>query len=287
MLYQQSFDSVTEARGKHQAREWKKGLKISFIRSHWLLPYPQSQSFMRKGKDTGQVVWWSSYHAGLDRYYKQLERHGPLTQPFPASHLKHYPANGWTLARQHPKYMLYEVQPEQSLLDILEADLYQQLLQMGEMPENTSGNDIAAARAYIIEYNIKSIIKDPSWKAGPVEHYKTVNSCSIRLNEELEKYELLQHYSQNKQHKRRNKIKQAIGFESDSDSAVNVSSDAEVTSDDDCLYQTKKRQAELIRKVEQRMHTLIAKDRERYKGTQPNLWEPVLKMHQPRLIRVK
>lgn len=91
MLYQKSFDTITLTRGKHRGREWKKGLKESFFKSHWMLPYPQNQAFMRKSKETKEVVWWSSYHSGLDRYYTQLEGHGYLPQPFPASYIEHHP----------------------------------------------------------------------------------------------------------------------------------------------------------------------------------------------------
>jgi hypothetical protein len=31
-------------------------------RSHWILPYPQNQGFMRKDKDTKDFVWWPSFH---------------------------------------------------------------------------------------------------------------------------------------------------------------------------------------------------------------------------------
>lgn len=42
MLYQKSFNTIILTRGKHRGREWKKGLKESFFKSHWMLPYPQN-----------------------------------------------------------------------------------------------------------------------------------------------------------------------------------------------------------------------------------------------------
>lgn len=94
MLYQKSFNTIILTRGKHRGREWKKGLKESLFKSHWMLPYPQNQAFIRKSKETKEVVWWSSYHSGLDRYYTQLEGHRYLPQPFPASYIKHHPPSG-------------------------------------------------------------------------------------------------------------------------------------------------------------------------------------------------
>ncbi|KAH7114180.1 hypothetical protein B0J13DRAFT_533688 [Dactylonectria estremocensis] len=98
MLYQQSFRAVTTARGKDSARKWRQELKNSFLKSHWMIPYPQSQGFMRKDKETKEFVWWPSFHSGLNCYYARLEQLGSLTQPLPASNIKHHPSNGWTLA---------------------------------------------------------------------------------------------------------------------------------------------------------------------------------------------
>lgn len=124
MLYQQSFGIIERIRGKHQAREWKKSLKRTFLQSHWLLPYPQNQSFMRKCKESSEVIWWPSFHRGLDRYYNQLRQYGEVPKPFPASYIRHHPADGWELARGWQDYMPYEVRPKQHLLELSEADLY-------------------------------------------------------------------------------------------------------------------------------------------------------------------
>lgn len=105
MLYQQSFGIIERIRGKQQARAWKKSLKRTFLQSHWMLPYPQSQGFMRKCREPGEVVWWPSFHLGLKRYYDQLRKHGEVLESFPASYIKHHPVNGWGLAHGWPGYM--------------------------------------------------------------------------------------------------------------------------------------------------------------------------------------
>jgi hypothetical protein len=46
MLFQQSFHATKTSRGIYGARKWRQELKKSFLRSHWMLPYPQSQGFM-------------------------------------------------------------------------------------------------------------------------------------------------------------------------------------------------------------------------------------------------
>jgi hypothetical protein len=83
---------ITLIQGKDAARQWKQGLKVSFIQGHWMLPYPQNNSFMRKFKESGQVMWRSSVHRGLDLYYKELD---VLLTFFPASYIKHHSVQRW------------------------------------------------------------------------------------------------------------------------------------------------------------------------------------------------
>lgn len=45
--FQRSFETITLMRGKYHAREWKQKLKSSFIKSHWLLRYPQGDPFIK------------------------------------------------------------------------------------------------------------------------------------------------------------------------------------------------------------------------------------------------
>ncbi|KAL2810795.1 hypothetical protein BDW59DRAFT_155613, partial [Aspergillus cavernicola] len=47
MLYQQSFEIITQIRRKNQAWQWKQEVKASLARSHWLLPYPHQAGFMQ------------------------------------------------------------------------------------------------------------------------------------------------------------------------------------------------------------------------------------------------
>lgn len=41
-------------------------------------------------------------------------------------------------------------------------------------------------------YVVKDIIEDPAWKRKPMKSWD-VGHCSVQLNKELEKYEILQH----------------------------------------------------------------------------------------------
>jgi hypothetical protein len=209
MLYQQSFHAVKIARGKAHARMWRQEVKKSFVRSHWMLPYPQSQGFMRKDKDSKEFVWWPSFHPGLDAYYRQLGQYGAARQPLPASHIKHHPSDGWRLApgSSMREYMPYVVQPEQSLLHFSESELYQELQQFRE--QATMGTLPLSARSDmpVQEFNIRSsnyvgptaewCSKKRGWIAKPFEKCRSASECSLFLRQELEKYEVLQHHRRN------------------------------------------------------------------------------------------
>ncbi|KAL2812457.1 hypothetical protein BDW59DRAFT_155254 [Aspergillus cavernicola] len=98
----QSFEIITQIRGKNQARH------------HWLLPYPHRAGFMQKSKETGQEIWWSNYHNGLDKI-----------AVYPAMYARHYPTQGW--AWSQPQYINHSIKPEIELVSLSEADLYHRL----------------------------------------------------------------------------------------------------------------------------------------------------------------
>ncbi|KAF1977494.1 hypothetical protein BU23DRAFT_659940 [Bimuria novae-zelandiae CBS 107.79] len=227
MLYQQSFGIIELIRGKHQARAWKKSLKRTFLQSHWLLPYPQSQGFMRKCKGFSDVVWWPNFHHGLYRYYEQLKGHGEVPEPFPASYIKHHPADRWCLAHRWPEYMPYEVQPKRHLLELSDADLYRRLLDLQERFNATAELASHAKREPGPIYEIKDIIEDLAWTRKPMKNWDVCH-CSIQLNKELEKYEILQH-------SRRISCKRKRNASFDSGSEADSHAEAELTSNDDSL----------------------------------------------------
>ncbi len=93
-----------------------------------MLPYLQSDRFMKRQSRPRQVSWQSSYYARVHVYYRNEEAQQALVQPFPTSHIDHYPLDGWKLLKDLIEYMLYEIQPKDSLLGLLEDELYKQVL---------------------------------------------------------------------------------------------------------------------------------------------------------------
>ena len=124
MLYQQSVDIIRRIRGKEQSRKWKVGLKNSFIRSHWILPYPDSRSFMRKSK--GEVVWWPNYHTGVYEYYRSMHFSHIESRPLPAKNIKHHPVDLWRVGDEQ-SYMRWEIEPEQDIIQQSEHEIYNTL----------------------------------------------------------------------------------------------------------------------------------------------------------------
>ncbi|KIX10720.1 uncharacterized protein Z518_01804 [Rhinocladiella mackenziei CBS 650.93] len=290
MLFRQSYYAVTTARGQARARTWRQELKKSFIRSHWMMPYPQKNGFMRKDKDTKDFVWWPSYHAGLHTYYRQFSSHTPLPNPLPTSYIKHHPGEGWRLAPQSwdGKYMPYVVQPEQRLLHLSESELYQELVRLREQwvaegERSSSRSDIAVMP--ILEFNCRSqnyigprtewCSRRREWVVKPFEKCRTAGECSIFLRQELEKYEILQHQRQDR---RRRRGKKRRDFHSDSESDLSSRSD-DITSDEDSLEARRRRQGQVVKRMEARMRELMEREekewekrRERYRPEDTVRW---------------
>ncbi|KAH6974708.1 hypothetical protein EDB80DRAFT_768800 [Ilyonectria destructans] len=297
MLYQQSFRAVTTARGKDGARKWRQELKNSFIKSHWMIPYPQSQRFMRKDKETKEFVWWSSFHSGLNCYYARLEKLGSLTQPLPASNIKHHPSNGWTLASGYftNSHMPYVVQAEQNLLRMSEDELYAKLVDLREqMSADSFQTPAVSTTSIVIEFNISSsnyIRATDKWcprrreyVSKTFEESDSPGECSIFLRQELEKYELLQHHRRNLRRSRRKRVD--IRSNGDSDSDSECIDDGEATSDEESLGVKRQQQAQVVRRIETRMRELIKQHREKEKDW-PKAYDYLLKEFNRRLERVE
>jgi hypothetical protein len=157
------------------------------------------------------------------------------------------------------------------------TDLYLRLLDL-QQQFNTSAGQISCAvkRDPVRVYEIKDIIEDPAWKRKPMRSWN-VGHCSIQINKELEKYEILQH---SRRISRKRKRSASIDFGSEASSSAEV----ELTSDDDSPEQQKRRQYKVVRQVEEQMRAGIEKNREKW--GKPDVHEGILKMHEPRLRKI-
>lgn len=131
VLYQRSSDIIKAAQGPRAAREWRRKLRATFIKSHWLLPYPQSNRFMKAAPGRA-VWWWSSVHHGVHSYYNSQ----PATpRILPASHIDHYPLQGWGISStREGRYMPFTLQPRQELLSLTEGELYTEVARLASEP---------------------------------------------------------------------------------------------------------------------------------------------------------
>lgn len=197
MLYRQSFDAISLVTSKGSARRWRQDLMESFLNSHWMLPFLQSQGFMHKNKDTKEFVWWSSTYEGLDDYYCQFEIQGSLPRPLPSSYFKYHPTRFWTLAPEfsNERHMPYVVEPENNLLHLSEEELY------GKLADYREGQGPSPQRPMtgVLEFNLHSLISaDPDRSyvdiftpARTLEEVDDAHQCSIFLRQALEEYDLL------------------------------------------------------------------------------------------------
>jgi hypothetical protein len=133
LLFQRSIEIISLVHGKDAAREWRAKLRSSFIKSHWLLPYPQGDRFMKSAGTSG-VYWWSSYHAGVHAY---LESQGTAPD-IPARRIEHLPLAGWGLSRVPGKYMPYVIEPELHLAGLSESKIYEEALRLSLEPRQAA-----------------------------------------------------------------------------------------------------------------------------------------------------
>ncbi|KAL9567388.1 hypothetical protein ACKAV7_008463 [Fusarium commune] len=271
MLFQQSFHAIKTARGKAGARKWRQDLKRSFLGSHWILPYLHSRGFMRRDKEEKQFIWWPSAHQGLIRYYAKSRQTGTLAHPLPASNIKTHPTDGWQLATTlfSKRYMPYVMQLEQDLIRMPENELYAELVRLreqvstglapGHVPAPTLELDNSPERYYFLR---KWCPVRKIEVAKTFEECDEVNECLWFLNKRLETYENLQH-GQLKRRKRRRQNRAMIQSDTDS-SSVSGGDEAEATSDEESLVVMRKKQAQVVRHMESRVHELIEAHYQRY-----------------------
>ncbi|KIX92235.1 uncharacterized protein Z520_11981 [Fonsecaea multimorphosa CBS 102226] len=90
------------------------------------------------------------------------------------------------------------------------------------------------------------------------EEYRTAGECSIFLRQELEKYEALQHQRQLRRRSRRNP---RPDFHSDSEPDLSSAS-ADETSDEESLGARRRRQGQVVKRMETKMRELMAAELE-------------------------
>lgn len=91
ILFRQCFGVVAQIHGVQQAREWRTRLLQTWIRTHWILPYPDDTTFWPRHKDR-RFKTWVSIHPGLDQYYGRNPNLPTLITPGQVDYL---PVTGW------------------------------------------------------------------------------------------------------------------------------------------------------------------------------------------------
>lgn len=94
VFFRQCFGSIAQIHSIEQAWEWRTRLKQTFIRAHWILPYPSSVTFWARSRTTQRLQIWSSVHPGVCKYCatKSLDKAISFS---PAAQVR-LPLFGWT-----------------------------------------------------------------------------------------------------------------------------------------------------------------------------------------------
>ena len=92
VLFCQAFGVVVQTYGLQQAREWRAHVRHTFIRSHWILPYPSEKAFWSRG--LGWFRTWKSSHTDVNNFYK---RSAPNQRPvLDSDEIEELPVTNWT-----------------------------------------------------------------------------------------------------------------------------------------------------------------------------------------------
>ena len=178
MLYQRSFEAIQRINGKTQALRWGRSLKESLLKSHWILPYPQGNRFIKR--DKGQVVWWSNYHSGIHAYHNTQE---DLPETFPTSYLMHYPVHGWSISPTQEGYMPYVVAIEDQLSDMSDEEIYKEANHRAaqHQPQQSAeeGNSEADIELYCINIQSRTL------RSSRRDRDSEANASALRLADEL------------------------------------------------------------------------------------------------------
>ncbi|BAE54527.1 unnamed protein product [Aspergillus oryzae RIB40] len=101
----QCFDTIAQVYGLRQAREWRTTLQRTFIRTHWVLPYPSDRSFWSRATGTpggNRFQTWLSVHPGLVEYYRATEPTDPAVRQsvvITPQDVPYLPVSGWQRAQ--------------------------------------------------------------------------------------------------------------------------------------------------------------------------------------------
>jgi hypothetical protein len=276
MVYQQSFEAINQISGKNRAREWKKVLKISFLQSHWLLPYPHGNGFMRKAKDTGQEVWWSNYNAGLYEHYRQWYGEVRLGDILPAEYIKHHPITGWGCADSASQYMENAVKPEMDLVQLSDEEFYEKLQQMADQYSHNPDAAEWKRKASPTKFHFgitagdEKLLKAKSWGMKTV-----ARDLCMQMIQAMDEYEVLGH-SGRVLRSHQHPIQQDHLTANDND---------EMTSDEESIVNRRDRLKTRVLELEPKMRDAVAAERKQYQWA--HLHSVHLKHLEPRLQQLR
>ncbi|KAJ6045531.1 hypothetical protein N7499_003469 [Penicillium canescens] len=277
MVYQQSFEAVHQILGKDRAREWKKALKTSFLQSHWLLPYPHSNGFMRRSKDTGQEVWWSNFNAGLYEHYRQWYGVSRGGDPFPAEYIKHHPTTGWGRSSGESQYMENAMEPEMDLVRLPEGEFYEKLLQIADQFSQNPDAPAWKRKAPQTVFRFGIRIGDESLLKAQRKAKGTVaQDLCMRMIQALDEYEVLGHSGRMLRPRKRHRRQVLLAA---------CDTEDEITSDEESIANRRDRLAANILELEPKMRVAVTAERKQYRW--PLLHSVHLKHLEPRLQRFK
>ncbi|KAB8226785.1 uncharacterized protein BDW43DRAFT_317576, partial [Aspergillus alliaceus] len=190
---------IAHVYGLRQAREWRVTLRHTFIRTHWVLPYPSDRSFWSRSSGTpgrNKLQTWLSGHPGIASFYRDTPDKisdrtppaGPQRVVISPQEVPALPVSGWQRSEQPmpldvalpgiptdlDEYLAALPEPVDTestaaipfpVIGVMDGPIHRHVL--AEAPERKE------LRHYLTRNNttINHIHNDPRWLRKHLQHY--------------------------------------------------------------------------------------------------------------------
>ncbi|KAE8335184.1 hypothetical protein BDV24DRAFT_169449 [Aspergillus arachidicola] len=182
VLTRQCFESIAHVYGLRQAREWRATLRHTFIRTHWVLPYPSDRSFWSRSSGShgrNKLQTWLSSHPGIASFYgsspdkigDQPPPAGPRRVIIQPQEVPALPVCGWQRSEQP--------MPLDIALPGIPADLDEYLAAFPEVVDTESPSAIPFPMIGVMDGPINRHVLAEAPERRELRHYLTRNNTAI------------------------------------------------------------------------------------------------------------
>jgi hypothetical protein len=119
-LFAEASNAIEVRLGLETRTQWRSEFLETFVKLHWVMPYPTSNSLFSRSETQAKLPrFWSTRHAAVIQYYK-VQR---IPSPYPPSDAASYPLIGWDSMQVMPGDIRLEQQHINRDLNVFAREL--------------------------------------------------------------------------------------------------------------------------------------------------------------------